>query len=172
MTTKDIQTLLAKKQVLMYHSPVIENIQPFFRYEYDVLSISKSGMICEFEVKISRSDFLKIKEVQKQIIYGLPQRKDGRTFHDCLGWTDVPNYFSYCCPEGLIDPIEIPAFSGLYYCNGDNIWEVKKPKQIHKHTFKTDRIFKKIMRYYSERNYLGGCRLTYENKKLINSANR
>lgn len=58
MSTKEIQQAICKHQVLKYHPIVCENISPNM-YEHDVLSVSKSGYTYEFEVKISRQDFLK-----------------------------------------------------------------------------------------------------------------
>lgn len=163
MDTNKIQKIIGKVQVLKKHSLVIENIQPFCKYEYDILSISKSGKVYEFEVKISRSDFLKPKERTKMVQYaGGPV--NGRVITES-GYVHVPNFFSYCCPEGLINLNEIPAFSGLYYVSEDGrVTEVRKPARIHKHNLYLPRIYTKVLRYYSERHFLGGCFMTYKNK--------
>lgn len=158
---KEIQKLIAKMQVLKHHI-VIENFTPFHRYEYDVMSISKSEMVCEFEIKVSRSDFKTQKEKTKQFNYS-KQITDGRAEQLDKSKVLVPNYFSYCCPDGLIKEDEVPKFAGLYYLKDGIIREIKSPKRIHSHNFKLEVIKEKILRYYSERTYLGGCRMTYEN---------
>jgi hypothetical protein len=52
MTAKEIQALVGVRQVLLGHNPVCENINPFGVCEMDVLSLSRSGLLYEFEVKI------------------------------------------------------------------------------------------------------------------------
>jgi len=164
MTTQEIQKAIGKMQVLKFHSPVIENFTPFWRWEYDVLSISKSQMLCEFEVKISRSDFNKQKEKTKMDAYSR-EIISGKSFGWHGGIAQVPNYFSYCCPTGLIKESEIPKFAGLYYCENGEITEIQTPKRLHSHKFNLDRVKEKMLRYFSERTLLGGCRMTYENKE-------
>lgn len=164
MTTRQIQRCIGKMQVLKFHNPVIENF-PFYKWEFDVLSVSKSQLVCEFEVKISRSDFLKPKEKTKIAVYtskivnGESELRPGYSVY-------VPNYFSYCCPPGLILPDEIPERIGLYYCRDNKVQEITAPKKLHSHKFDLTEQKDKILRYYSERTMLGSCRLTYDNKEL------
>lgn len=147
-------------QVLKYHSPVIENIQ-LSVFELDVMSVSRSSMIYDFEVKISRSDFLRDKK-KKKYLY----------FEQCLnrtsppsGFTNVPNYFSFACPMNMISENEIPDYAGLYYIdNHEQCFEIKKPRRIHKQECDRAFIHEKVSRIYSERHFIGSCRLTYENK--------
>lgn len=168
--TKEIQRQIAKMQVLKYHI-VIENFTPFHKYEYDVMSISKSDMICEFEVKVSRSDFKRQKEATKQFNYS-KAITNGRAEQLDKSILLVPNYFSYCCPDGLIKEDEIPKFAGLYYLKDGVICEARSPKRIHSHIFKQEVIKEKILRYYSERTYLGGCRMTYDNGIAVENYNK
>ncbi len=157
--TKTIQTEIGKMQVLKHHIAV-ENIQLLTSFECDVASIGKSGMIYEFEVKISRADF--IKDKSKKYKWANKSKFDiYQTEPD-----KAPNFFSYCCPQGLINEIEIPSFSGLYYFNGNEIIEVRKPKQLHNVKHDLSKIHVKILRVNSERMFLGCCRLTYENREI------
>jgi hypothetical protein len=121
----------------------------------DVASLSKSGMLHEFEVKISRSDFMadKKKKVVKFSHYDMKNEKSS------------PNYFYYVCPEGLIKPDEIPVYAGLYYCNGEDIELIKNAKRIHKAPGDIQRILKKMLRLNIQRQYLGGSMLTFLHKK-------
>ncbi len=164
--TVEIQLAIAKMLVLKMHSPVMENIQPFFHYEYDVLSFSKSKKLYEFEVKISRSDFLRPKEKEKQRVYGLPINVDGCAM-GLSRYEYVPNYFSYCCPSALIQLSELPPYAGLYYFENNEVTEVRAPRQLHKYDkYLNERLSKKLFRYYSERTYFGGCRMTYDNRQI------
>lgn len=50
--------------------------------------------------------------------------------------SDVPNKFSFACPEGLIKKEELPSHYGLYYVNDSGlIREVKRAKFVHKEKF-------------------------------------
>ena len=105
MKTREIELLIGKTQVLKGHSPVCRSVKSLLSFwEHDVISLSGNGMLYEFEVKISRSDFLKEKNKKyKWECYQLPL-------------TDkCPNYFFYVCKEGLIKESEIPEFAGLIY---------------------------------------------------------
>lgn len=172
--TRDIQKEIGRMLVLRFHSPVIENFTPYHKYEYDVFSVSKSNMVYEFEVKISRSDFKTPKEKSKMIKYGLDKVKGVSTMENDLfkygSKTVCPNYFSYCCPDGLIKPNEIPSFAGLYYLINGGIIEIKKPKLMHKHILAIPT--KKLLRYFTERHFLGSCRMTYENKIIVEQYNK
>lgn len=153
--TKRIQKLIGKMQVLKFHSPVAENIKYMISdFELDVISVSKSGMLYEFEVKISRGDFKADKKKRKHDIY--------KAYLD-----RSPNYFSYVCPKDLIKLSEIGSGVGLYYVDGEDIIEVQTPKRRHKIIHDRIKILEKICRVTSERHFLGGCRLSFENKEHI-----
>lgn len=154
MTTKHIQLLIGKQQVLKFHNPVCENVNYLLGdFEQDVISVSKSGMVYEFEVKISRSDFKADAKKRKHIYY--PENI-----------TQSPNYFSYVCPEGLISPDEINKGVGLYYATEDKLLEIVKPKIRHKNVFDKNKIMDKICKVMSERTFLGCCRMTYINNGI------
>lgn len=152
MTTDSIQKEICKQEVLKGNIPC-ENISHFIG-EHDVLSILKSGLIAEYEVKISRSDFL------------VDAKKDKWRHHELGIVENVPNYFYYACPEGLISVHEIPEYSGLVYASKEGIEVIKRPKKIHSYRHKQERLLKKMCRIKSERKYLGCALLTYNNKKI------
>lgn len=152
-TTKQIQLAVGKMQVLKFHSPVCENVKYLINdFELDVMSISKSGMLYEFEVKISRSDFLADKKKRKHEFY-----KNYPNYQ--------PNYFSYACPKDLITLNEIGSNCGLYYFEDGEITEIRPPKRIHKSVHDKNKVLEKVCRITSERKFLDGCRMTYNNKK-------
>lgn len=155
LTTKAIQRIIGRMQVLKYHSPVCENVSQVFTHEMDVMSVSKAGIVFEFEVKVSRSDFLADKKKRKH------------TFFDPVVPEQTPNYFSYVCPKDLISISEVQWYAGLYWiCENGQILIMKNPKRLHTQKHNTDRINQKINRVYSERTFLGACRLTYENNLI------
>ena len=59
MTTQEVQKEMGKYLVMKHHCPVCENVSGLMtRGEMDIVSMTKSGLFHEFEIKISRSDFL------------------------------------------------------------------------------------------------------------------
>lgn len=149
MTTKEIQKAIAKMQVLKFHPIVCENIIPLYKWEMDVMSISKSSMMYEFEVKVSRGDFKA----------DFKKRKG-----DYDGTVLCPNYFSYVCPLNLISLDEINLKYGLYYIDNEQIIEIRKPKILHCGIHNKQKILEKVLRLHQERMYLGCARMTYNNK--------
>jgi hypothetical protein len=70
-------------------------------FEADIFEVSRAGIMTEFEVKISRSDFFAdAKKVDKHT-----DLKCGRRV----------NYFYYMMPKGLVDKSDIPEHAGLVY---------------------------------------------------------
>ena len=155
--TKEIIKAIGKRQVLRRHTPVIANITEIFNWEIDLLSVGKSGKTYEFEVKISRQDFLRDKKKRKW---------------ELLKWNKhTPNYMSYVCPKGLISENEIPEFMGLYYFINGGIAEIKAPKQRHKELFDINEIQMKVARMYSQREFLSGVTLISHINKGIRERN-
>lgn len=160
-------------QVMKSHWLVIENFSPFHKYEYDIFSVNRGGMFYEFEVKISRSDFLKPKEKLKHLEYqhSLEVNKGEIVYVDAekeiSNWRKVPNYFSYVCPPGLIDIKEIPQFAGLFYCTESGIEPIREPTRIHGDKWDAAKIYDKVIRTYSQRSFLDGNTLmTFENREI------
>lgn len=87
-----------------------------------MLIMSDSLMVTEVEVKCSKWDF-KIDALKRKF------RKMGTGFFK----DQLPNYFSYACPVGLIKKNEVPHFSGLIYVHNNGECEViKRPKLLHR----------------------------------------
>jgi hypothetical protein len=161
MNTKELQQLLAKQQVNKGHNPVCENLSVFFpTHECDVLSVSASGYVYEFEVKISKADFKKDEtKTRKHSLYKSSSEM-------------MPNYFAYVCPQGLIKAPELPDYAGLYYLmeggeiNAPFLQEIVKPPLLHKFKHDLLKLSLKVCRVTIERLYLGGCKMTVKNKSV------
>lgn len=88
-----------------------------YEWECDYWCMDKDGVTREFEIKISRSDFLIDAKKPK---------------HNSQG----ANYFYYVCPAGLIAKTEVAPGYGLIYINDrGNADIIKKPKRLHDGTF-------------------------------------
>ena len=83
-----------------------ENLFVFKKWESDLILITKSNLIYEFEIKISKADFNNDfkKKTEKHKI--LLENKEN---------IQKPNYFYYAVPENLINEQEIPEYAGLIY---------------------------------------------------------
>jgi hypothetical protein len=154
--TKEIQKNLCRYLLLHGAEMVAENESCGTYSEMDVVAIRKTGMVAEYEVKISRSDFLADKKKSKWNYFELVT--DG-----------CPNYFYYVCPKDLISENEIPKYAGLYYYEDGIFTIVKNPRRLNAKPRATERMYKKLLRGYCCRKYLGFAMLTYLNKENENN---
>lgn len=107
-----------------------------FDWESDVIKITKSGYVYEFEIKISKADFkndFKHKKKKHLLLEDSNNEIKNR-----------PNYFYYVVPNGLISVEDIPEYAGLLYINSTTVGngapyhqfiEVKKAPPLHKNKF-------------------------------------
>lgn len=89
---------------------VVPNYTPTGWFECDVYGVTAAMHAVEFEIKVSRSDFLQDKEKTRGF---WDQHK---TKHDILSENSEkgPRRFYFVVPEGLLKPEdEIPSFAGL-----------------------------------------------------------
>lgn len=93
---------------------ILTNIY-YFGWESDVLYISPSGHLYEWEIKLSKSDFRAdgIKVLKHQKLAAMEPGKG-------------PSEFYYLSPPGIIKVEEIPSYAGLAWVFRDTI-EIKKP---------------------------------------------
>jgi hypothetical protein len=89
-----------------------------YDWECDYWAMTDGGETREFEIKISRSDYLKDKQKDKH------KRLNGA------------NYFYYVCPTGLIKKEEVDSKYGLMYVSGEGKISIeKKPRQLNYNVF-------------------------------------
>ena len=155
MTTKEIQAAICKAELLKGND-VCENLNSCFRGECDVLIVNKSRYFHEYEVKISRSDFLADRKKGKW--------KNMMGSDYLIGLT--PNYFSYVCVEGLIKESDLwDSRFGLYWMVDGKIICVKKAKFLHKVKLDYEKIILKMLRTVSFSKYFGCQLLTLKNRE-------
>ena len=144
--TKEIQEAICEHEILKKNL-VCENVSHILSdFESDVLSLGKT-YIAEFEVKISRSDFLRDKSKKRW------KFKNEKAYF---------NYFYYVCPSGLINVSEVGEFHGLIYFDG-KLKVVKKAKLIHKKVLNREKLISKFLRLNLERKYFGKSLITIKN---------
>lgn len=113
------------------HSPITTKFTGMGLSECDVISISKSDFIYEYEIKISRSDYKKDFTKEKHSL--ITNEKFTNVTSDGEVWYLLPNYFNYVVPRNLITIDEVPNYAGLIYINDDLTFDIiKKPSLLHK----------------------------------------
>ncbi len=140
MTESDIHKLLADNDLFKKRYEVmIPNCFTSMDNEADVLAIRKSGICDEFEIKVSRSDFLNdAKKIVRYRASDITSGEDNRWFStdknnrsilapwelykpDALikGYMTC-NYFWFVLKDGIALVDEVPKFAGLIFVSEDN----------------------------------------------------
>lgn len=110
-----------------------------FMYEMDVFKLTKTGLVVEYEVKISRADFFN--DFKKN--HGR-YRQDPVYKHQELAQGRAANRFFFVVPKDLVSKEEVPYYAGLMYFNQtadeilygrDSIHTEKPAPLIHKRQF-------------------------------------
>lgn len=152
MTEKEIAAIVGKDRVIAGHLIVCANIG-YLQGQQDVISVSKTGLLLEYEIKISRGDFFRDAGKARKVLFANPETQ----------FENLPNHFYYVVPEDLISIEELPKYAGLYYITDGQMFLKKKAPAIHSYKHSLLKIYKKVGRINQERQFLGMCRLTYEN---------
>jgi hypothetical protein len=155
MTEKSIVDILGKYLVIAGHKVVCPNVNFMFEGQQDLLSVTGRGLVIEYEVKISRSDFRRDAKKWKAVAFDNVE----------VYAQNLPNRFFYVCPEGLIKVEELPAYAGLWYIIDGNPVIQKEAPLIHKGKHDLSKIYKKVITLYQQRHFLGGCLMTYKNRE-------
>ena len=143
--------------------------------EADVFGISGAGQMYEFEIKISRSDFLsdfKNKQHKHRLfnernaLYTYNVWKKGKMTDATYDLIVLPNRFYYACPDGLINKNELPDYCGLIYIDeGGKYTEIKSSPLLHHHKA-NEIIYINIATILSQRNEWGCAYRSYKFKKI------
>lgn len=79
-------------------------------WECDVYEVTAAGYWREYEVKVSRGDFVRDARKVKRPWKGQPETKHGLL---AVGSPRGPSRFSFVTPAGLVEPGELPEWAGL-----------------------------------------------------------
>jgi hypothetical protein len=108
-----------------------------FGWESDFFLQKENGYCYEFEIKISRSDFLADFKKQRHINIQKQEKKL------------KPNKFYYVVPVGMVSKEEVPNYAGLMYVNDFSIITIKEAPFIHKEKLKLeDNLCHKFYHYW------------------------
>jgi len=175
MTTSEVEKIiienLADRQFPIY----LRNYQNRGFSEADIFGISKYGQMYEYEIKISRADFLadfKHKQHKHQLLKDRNAKhtyavwKRGKCTNETYDLIVLPNRFYYACTEGLINVSEVPEYAGLIYCDQTNKYNEVKPAILLHHTKANEIIYKNIATLLSERKEWGCAYRVYKYKQV------
>jgi hypothetical protein len=173
--TKELEKLLGIELFTDNTRCICERFQGAGYSEMDVCKLTNTDYIYEYELKVSRSDFLKEsknfnenKDRQKfmkhkfmQQIYEVKKFKtrSRKTYK-------IPNKYYFVCPKDLIKLEEILPYQGLIYIDDENNFEViREAKFLHKDKVDNKTVFR-MLKTLSERSVFDGVsKITYEIKK-------
>ncbi len=156
MRTNDIKFVLMKSLYEKSSSIFCTNFQAMGFSECDVLRITPSNIVYEYEIKTSRSDFkadFKKKYKHSRLSNTISKNNE---YIKWSGHPGIPNYFTYVVPKDMVKPTEIPEYAGLIYVEGDNIEIIKKAPKLH--NFKANEtLIRTVCSLLSTRTLFGGC---------------
>lgn len=106
-TEKSIQKILNMYYLTRSSCKYITNNLYILGHESDYLAITRSGLIHEIEIKISRNDY-KNDFKNKKEKHLLLESKETNSIKK-------PDYFYYAVPNKMININEVPEYAGLIY---------------------------------------------------------
>lgn len=101
ITEKKVQKAIVQKS----GGKFVPNIF-LYKWESDLLKIAKDGVMTEYEIKCSHQDFTRDFIDKEEKHHALDVGYDE---------SEIPNFFYFICPDGLIRKSEIPHYAGLIY---------------------------------------------------------
>jgi len=176
VTESDINLILARNHLFFQrYEMMLPNVFTSHDNEVDFLGIRKSGFCDEFEIKLSRSDFMADKK--KFVMWREPSQEEYRLSFG--GWDDrqnldwykpkhealeqglmMVNYFTFAVPAGLVSVNEVPEFAGLIEVMEDRRLKwLKEPVRLHRNKLTDSQKYqlarKGAYRYWNIRKQIG-----------------
>jgi len=134
-------------------------------HECDVIMLTGAGMIYEYEVKCSLSDFKA--DFKKEHKHERMRNKGLAKGDQWLlekGYNTCPNYFYYASEENLLSESLIPEYAGLVYIVGQEVRVIKKAPKIHSRPA-TDKLKDALIQSLSAKLIYGCSYMNWQNKQ-------
>lgn len=121
VTANEVQAALIRDLRYMSKCLILPNTYVNSKYESDVIKVTKAFFWTEYEIKVSRSDFLadfkkgrKIYQNRKQVVVKKHDELiSGKEIHLYGQVLSRPKYFYFVTPKGMLKLSEIPKHCGL-----------------------------------------------------------
>jgi hypothetical protein len=116
----EIRHALMREIRLMRHMPIVHELTLPNGFISDVASVTKTGFVCDWEIKTSKADFLndfKKSNGAYKKHEQIAAKAHGKEIVNDWGYKRkvwLPNYFYFVIPTGMIDISEIPEYAGVY----------------------------------------------------------
>lgn len=101
-------------------------------HECDVFQLRNSGICIEYEIKISRQDYLNDFKKYQSIYVGRGERRKKYKHEELAAGRTSCNRFYFVVPAGLVKKEELPAYAGLLYFEHGKLRVIKSAPLIHK----------------------------------------
>ena len=173
MKTSDLEEKLAIYLFSDSTQGICKRFQGAGFSEMDVAKITSTDYLYEYELKVSRGDFLKeIKNYKEKIdrqkfwkhsmmleAFNSKKKKHKRKT------SNIANKYYFVCPKNLIKEDELLEYQGLIYVDEMfNFTIIKEARFLHKDKI-TLKTLKRFMKTLSERdNFYGKSKITFQLK--------
>lgn len=132
-TEKTIQNTLFGYRYQAGCQMVVPNIFLYRSGESDLVSVSKAGLVSEYEIKISKADFLRefrAKKFKHEKLDGGNKRILAKS--KCF-YQDNPNYYYFAVPCHMQEYVEqrTPGYAGIIIIDNGRVFIAKKAPRIH-----------------------------------------
>ena len=111
MNESRIQNLLIEKENVFSFMQLVACNVYFYQWESDVLMIDKSGLAIEFEIKISKWDYLKDKD----------KFAKHRALASAKNFSDIPSKFYYVVLDEFVKDVLVEDYCGLIVVSGSGM---------------------------------------------------
>lgn len=151
------------------HGWICGNFQTATLPECDLVSVNPRGLLCEWEIKLSRSDFkADTKKTGKHRALatgeGYEQHQRGKRLTLRLACC---SYFSYVCPSGLLTLEDLPAYAGLVWVDPQGRVVIKRAAPIV-HDYEPGAALLAKITHNLTQKYLYGCaRRTFAEREAL-----
>lgn len=164
LTSKQLQKIIMIMNIEKNYL-CCENVKFLFdKSEHDVLWLTWTWRLIEYEIKTSKEDFKN--DMKKRKMWKFKKLSEFKSSYYIQ--TTTPNYFYYVCQEWLIPIDTIPVWAWLIYISPETYQTtiIKKSPLLHSHLHKQDMIKDKFIRVLSQRSVYGWItKVTFDRSK-------
>lgn len=112
-TEREAQALLIRRALRLYKRQAAVPNSTVYGWEADLLVTTRRGLVEEYEIKMSRSDWqAELKEMRRQAVPYTRKAWRAAKLSGSGSLGDRPNYFWLAAPPDVIAPDDVPSWAG------------------------------------------------------------